>query len=135
MKIKFTHLLIVALLISLIHFWALQAGLYERGAQIDIPLHFLAGIFLGLSGLWIFQKKQNLFGNPSGALLSAALIGFVLFWSVIWEIFEFSFRTFAPQWSALQFYSPTVPDLLSDLFFGLLGGIIIASIFILRQKI
>ncbi len=79
--------------------------------------------------------------------ISATIIGclaFVALIGVLWEFFEFLLNLFVlktgylaflkiPQGAAMNVYD-IYKDTLGDLFFGLVGGLGAASIFLLRKK-
>ena len=137
MKIKFIHIIFLLLIVTVIHFGSVLGGLYEGKVWVDIPLHFFSGMILGVFWLWIIQRTgYNITPDSSKKLLiSISIIGFALIGSFLWEVFEFLFWKFLPNYSLpLKLYSSTVSDVLTDIFAGLIGGIVIAILAILPKK-
>lgn len=124
--------LILSVMIA-VHFMAIETGLYNGNVWVDIPLHFLGGVLLGIVWLVILQKTQY------GAVLPLRVcgtIGFALFGSFIWETLEWSVSALLPSFAyAYKFYSYTVSDVLSDMVFGLAGGCVVAGVvFLLSHR-
>lgn len=105
--------------------------LYWRLRWIDMPMHFLGGLWLGLAGIYIYKKifprtfyRKNNLCVLATALTTALLVG------GLWEIIELNL-TSTPCIARIN----SVMDTLSDLFCDLLGACIGAILFILlRQK-
>lgn len=119
--------LIVAVMIT-IHFSAIELGLYSGKVWIDMPLHFLGGVLLGI--LWLYLSKKIFSSPPSYPLTIFQTGSFALLGSFAWEALELAASKFFPVF-ALQykFYSFTVSDVISDMALGLLGGIIVAILY------
>ena len=80
---------------------------------MDIPMHFLGGLFVGLLVLWILQQFSNQSFTKKQTFL-AVLVG-ILIVSIGWEIFEYTVGVFALE----EFF----PDTLYDLVMGTLGAV------------
>jgi len=131
MTIRLRHILLVTIAITAAHLAAVTMGWYEKTVwAVDGPLHFLGGALAAMVFLWFTEKNVK---EQKGsrwyiffAILGAALVG-----SFLWELIEFlmlrSVPTFAIQY---KLYSTTPGDLLSDLGFGLAGGLFLASVLI-----
>lgn len=134
MRVRYYHVISVLILITAGHFLALRIGLYHGKVWIDMLLHFIAGIFFGISWLWLLQSffLRRLFNKVSRSLEALSMAGFALFASFSWEVFEYLLNHFYPQLTTrLRIFSPDVSDVLSDMFFGLLGGVAFAVPFLL----
>lgn len=132
------HLIGIIILIVLVHAAATHAGLYKNGALwVDFPLHVLGGSFLACGWLWVAQRPrlQNLLGKPSKVFLAASLVGFALAGGLLWELFEFGMWRYLPVSAGkLKIFPPTVSDVLSDFIADVIGGAIVAFIFLVRSK-
>ena len=79
---------LILLLIALVHNAAQAFSLYWLFSWLDILMHFLGGIFIGLSTLWFFFEsgyvsiERNL--RNIARVTAAAIIGI----GIGWEIFE-----------------------------------------------
>lgn len=124
--LKFT-LIIIGLVI--IHGIVVKLGFYERKIPVDIPQHILGGVMLGLFAVELLKYAKN-----SSKFISIYLILLTaVFGSFIWEIVEFSFLQFFPNFAATYYlYSSTASDMLSDIAFGFLGGLITVVMFYTR---
>ena len=137
MNVSAFHILAVLVVMTIAHFVGIWVGLYEGDVWIDIPLHIIGGVALGLLWVWLLQldSVKAALGAPSPLLVSVTVIGFALLGSFVWEIAEFSFWQLLPNYAtAAKFYSPTVTDVLSDLTFGLLGGALLAFLYYRRMR-
>lgn len=136
MSIKFSQIILIVAAMIAIHFVALRVGLYQGTVWVDMPLHFAGGIVLGMVALWLLQRSNlsTKLGSPSNLALSAIIVSFALLGSFIWEALEFSFWHFLPNLAnPLKLYSSRVSDVLSDMIFGLLGGVVMATIFLKKS--
>jgi hypothetical protein len=100
---------LLVLLITVLHFFSSAYNLYISLWWIDIPLHFLGGMFAAYFSvwLWFFWRGEKL---PAG--IFSLMVGGAVAIGLAWEIFEFSLRvTFSPEGYLLD----TASDLLSDL--------------------
>ena len=111
--------------LALLHVGAIYSGFYGGKVWIDMPLHIIAGIALGLTWIWVADFRAARGGSrPDWLTYSAALLGFVLLASFAWESFEFLMREhFLELAHAWKIYPPNLSDTLSDMAFGLLGGL------------
>ena len=135
MNIKLYHIILLALLLLAGHATALRVGLYQGTVWVDMPLHFLGGAFLGISWLWILAKAKGKMGEPSDFFVGISIVGFSLFGSFVWELFEYGLLVFFTGFSeSFKLYSRSVSDAFSDMALGLLGGVVAALIHSYRNK-
>jgi len=138
MRIKLFHIAGVVVIITLVHFLAVSFKLYEQTVWIvDGPLHLVSGVVLGMVWLLALQvfSSRNILELSSPFLVATSIAGFALFGSFIWELFEFSFWKLLPEYAtAYKLYSPTPTDLLSDISFGFIGGVIMGTIYYFKKK-
>lgn len=138
MKTKFFHLIMVFLIILSIHIFAVFYDLYSGEVLIDIPQHFLGGLFLAMIFVYTAQRHDYFSSKPSSFLFIFSVLSFALLGSFVWEIFEFLLWISLPDLSEqLKWYSPDILDALSDMAAGLLGSVsfvVITSIIKKRKK-
>lgn len=96
--------------IFLVNFLANKFYWYSSIWYFDMIMHTLGSLFLGLSFMYVFPRKDNSFNSLLKILL------FVLFIGISWEIYEFIFYEIV----ARNIFNPL--DTFSDLFFDLSGG-------------
>ena len=92
---------------------------YSRFDWLDMPMHFLGGVFTcytAYSILTVYQEKTKT-PEMNKKFATLFLIGIVAIVAIMWEFAEFGADLFFHL--GLQ---QTVPDTLSDLFFGLSGA-------------
>jgi len=86
----------------------------------DMPMHFLGGLWLGLTFIWILKVKEI-------SLSSIIKISvFVFFVGILWELFEIIIN------ETITGDSFDTLDTISDLSFDLTGGFIAMLYFIKR---
>lgn len=124
----------------------------------DIPMHFFGGFWVAMVFFWLRQKtrtiadytqtyaeenpRESAFNRRESALLTiVSCLAFVALVGVLWEFFEFLFDVFLSKsgyTGSLEVLRYGMKDLytdtLSDLFFGLLGGLTMAAIFQFRKS-
>ena len=87
----------------------------------DMPMHFLGGVFLGLSVLFVISKylPRLIVYSTSGLSLNTVILVFmlVLMIGLFWEIFELLNDHF------FQLNQQNTLDTVSDLFFDMSGGL------------
>ena len=115
--------LIVVLMVSGIHFIASARNLYDLIWWIDIPQHFLGGLWVGLACLWLFAVARR----PIPGLLTLFLMVFAI--GIAWEIYEY---VFGISYGPMYVYD-TAKDLLMDCV-GALCAYAIATQFLLKDK-
>ncbi|HMB17476.1 MAG TPA: hypothetical protein VKO61_01020 [Candidatus Paceibacterota bacterium] len=109
-----------------------KLNLFEKLIWYDEFLHFLGGVWVGLTFIWIINQsytpKKIISGFEKKPIRSILI--FVLIISIIWESFEFGLtqyilKTFQYK-SGLQ---PSLLDTFSDLLMNFLGSITAFTLF------
>jgi len=106
--------------ITLLHFTAEQQYWYWTYRWVDIPMHFLGGVWVGLVALWLWyysglmRKREGAPTHP----LAIALVGGMAF-GVVWEAYEL-LLTFV---GGITLPSNYVPDSLLDLVMDACGAV------------
>ncbi len=132
-KLK-SNLILSTIAITL--FFGLGSGfnLFEKFVWYDELLHFLGGIWVGLTFIWIINQKyapekiKSTFDKKPVKLI----LLFVLIISILWESFEFGLTQYL--FKAFQYKSglqPSLLDTFSDVLMNFLGSI---TAFILFKK-
>lgn len=103
----------VIVVIGVVHVTALQHSLYWHYVWLDVPVHFLAGLWLALAGSWMLLRGGQ-------KMEVSTVFSIVVVLGLAWEIFEFAAGVPIEESFALD----TVIDLTMDVFGGVLGFII-----------
>lgn len=138
---NFSKIIVLFLLaIIAMHAVAVYFSLYWIVWWFDNVMHFLGGIWMSFFAVWFlyFSGKMNLNGS---SIFSAIIIilGITALGAVLWEFFEFSFDKIilGRIEDGVKLAGPAqlgVADTMSDLFFGLLGGLAGGLFFIKNKK-
>ena len=102
---------------------------YLRFPNLDMPTHFLGGAAITYFYFTSLRELQHVLGRIPISILAIAAFGLTAVTAVVWEFLEYG--------SDLIFGTKMnlgVPDTLSDLFFGLFGGFVVASVSWMRSK-
>lgn len=109
--------------IAVIHGVATLYSWYWIYTWIDIPMHFIGGVWVALLFFWIFQMRNDVYLETIPTWLSAAIvIGFTLLLGVLWEFFEFSYDFFVAQKGFAELAQQGLTDTIGDLAMDFLGG-------------
>ena len=109
--------------IGLINSLALYNTWYWRYRFLDMPMHFLGGVFISVFILWIMyvrKKKGETLGVASRKELRLVALTAILIVGLSWEVFEFRsdvWVVFAHMFS----WADTVSDLMCDLLGATFG--------------
>ena len=117
----FLEQFILIIIIAVLHFLALQFYLYWTFWWLDILMHFLGGLWVGLTALWFFffsgymHKNVNLVRSTKIFLITIASVIVV---GVLWEVWEL--------WADLVFINEAgyFLDTSLDMVMDTLGGIV-----------
>ena len=112
-------ILAAPIIVLLVHFIIVPFNTYAIYPWIDVPMHFIGGLSIGIATLTainIFQKKEFIpkFHN---FFLFIIIISVVSLTAVSWEFFEFMLDFISP----IKFQD-SLKDTMFDLFLGLVGG-------------
>lgn len=101
---------------------------YSSMKQFDMVMHFLGGFTAALFSFWFFYKKCVLWiESGDKAKFARVLLLLVLVIALLWEVLEYVVQAFFD----VQILA-TLPDSLSDIVMGFLGGIL--GVLYLLQK-
>ena len=118
---------------TVVHIFAIYSGLYSGDVWIDLPLHFMGGFLAAMMGYWAmgFSAVRDRFGDINLFTTGFILVSIALLGSFIWELFEYGLAYCCESWArAGRLTSPSVADLLSDMGFGVSGGILFAALLV-----
>lgn len=104
----------VGLLIAILHRGAITSSWYWQYWWMDVIMHFLGGLFVGLVALWFFYAVLK--KPPVSFRMFGLVLGFVLLISVGWEIFEYAAGVFILE--------DPFPDTFHDLILDTFGGVV-----------
>ena len=130
-KSFFIEMLLLLILIAVIHITGSYLFWYWHYFWLDILMHFLGGLWVGLASFWILEasgRGSDAFKSQMQAVLFGLACAFAI--GVLWEIFE------NVTGIAFVAYEEYIPDTLMDLVMDSLGGIL-AGLYawrILRRK-
>ena len=106
--------------------------LYWRLPWLDMLMHFLGGIWIGLSTLWIYYlscKFKNIPENRRRVsyvyILAGTVAGVI---GIFWEIFEFSLDFFVVFNEFNGFY-----DTASDILLAVMGALLATRYFVNKE--
>lgn len=118
--------LIIAIVISLLHYFATALFLYSFVWWFDIPMHLLGGFAVGLFSLWFYFSKIWI-GEKITSLrvMVVALVG-VLLGGVSWELFEYFIGVTVSTVGSYPL------DIVKDLANDIVGGYLAHIYFIIR---
>lgn len=109
--------LLCAIMVLYLHITALQNHLYFVYWWFDMVIHFLTGLTISLTLVYVVRDRMPTRINDITASVTVAL-PVVLTFAVGWEVFEL----YSKLVYARGFYY--MVDTLIDIFMGLLGGMI-----------
>jgi hypothetical protein len=114
--------------------------LYDKIWWSDKVVHCVAGLTAGLLWWWIVDNKSKLSNAPASVskTLAWSIIAFSTTISTFWEWWEYSnwHYDFLRKTTGLleQQYYPYLGNNLGDIFWGFIGGCIVAVFYILCNK-
>lgn len=127
------------LTVFLCSFFALHSvvsvgGLYRSMAWVDMPVHFLAGVFSAAIFYWFFQRFPSHFDTSRHFWVTLMMVlGWAALVGVFWEFAEFLYDFLIARYglglNTLQF---GLRDTLGDLVCDLLGALSLAIFVKLR---
>src|SRR3989344_86147 len=103
---------LAALLLAVFTWITISYSLYWRIWWLDIPMHFLGGMWAVLFAAWFFARR----GEPFPLLWC---LGFAFVIGIVWEIFEYVEGIILPQY--LSYTVDTVKDICMDILGAALG--------------
>jgi len=114
-------LLFLVLIIFIGNNLAIVNTWYFKYKWLDLPIHFLGGLFVGLLALYLYFYKDIMGAVKHNSAFAIIVIGVltVSFTGILWEFFEYllDYIRIAPIF--FQFDSK---DIMGDLLFDILGG-------------
>ncbi len=123
-KLKLSHLTLIIFILGAAHFVLLKTKAYGNNHWVDIPLHIIMGLFLGLIFLWRRNKLKNQEVINYRSLVTG-LITFGFFGGLVWEIFEvIIWRSLPLIGNYVEIKQTALSDTFSDLTFDVLGSLI-----------
>ena len=125
-------LLLFIIMIGVVNALAEHFFLYWRFPWLDMTMHFLGGVWIGLSVLWVYYLSGKFKDIPenhrriSYLYILAGTVTVVI--GIFWEIFEFSLDFLIVFDEFNGFY-----DTAGDLIFAVIGAIFSAKYFVGKE--
>lgn len=119
------YLLVLIIFIGVVNELANIFSLYWRIPWFDMPMHFLGGLWIGLTSLWLCSSCDS---AKSLKIFTVSFLAVIIV-GVLWEVFEFSIDTFL----VVSSQNNTL-DTISDMMFDILGGVMAAVYFIFKKQ-
>lgn len=117
---------IVLVLVGALHMVGIYYKLYFFIPRFDVLLHFLGGLWVGLTALWLYDElgarggisTQHSFFRPLIWVVSASLCA-----AVCWELFELT-NNITNQYMSTSAGLSYAEDSLKDICLGVIGGLV-----------
>lgn len=116
--IIFKRLSIFVFCIFIVNLAATFFGWYSIFSWFDNMMHFFGGAWLGLVACFLWYTKYK-----RGILNICSVLVFVFVGAFLWEVLEYVVQHLAQSPGSLA----TLPDSVSDIIFGLLGGFLLGT--------
>ncbi len=121
-----TYLLSLILLIAILNGAAVYWHLYFHIWWLDIPMHLLGGLWVGLFGLsWYYRSRLPKTKDTTPLFVVVFAVALTMTVGLAWELFELSAQTFIER-ADVHDLGDTLADLVNDT----LGALTAAYIFI-----
>lgn len=125
----FWESLFVSIIFAVLVFFAYKYNLFWKYKWLDIPAHFLGGLWIGLTSLWIFCYFDRINSIKNYKLKSFLIVlSAVLIITIFWKLFELT--TGISSIHNKSYFTNSLYDTLN----GLIGGIVAYLYFIKRKK-
>jgi len=125
-----TTTLILILIIATGHILALNFYLYWSFKWFDLPVHFLGGMWVALTSLWLcFYSRTKRFKETKRNIFVISVVSAIVI-GLLWELFELTVR--APR--AENFLRDTTGDLIMDMLGAVSGYIYYTKFFFEKNK-
>jgi len=125
-------LLLFIIMIGITNAFAEYYFLYWRFLWLDMPMHFLGGVWIGLAILWFYYLSGQFKNIPeshrriSCACLIAGTTAIII--GIFWEIFELN-RVSIISFKKFNGFNDTI----SDILFAIAGALFSARYFIGKE--
>jgi len=122
--------LFLLVVIFLLHVFALLFHWYITVSWFDNGHHFLGGFWAASLYLYLAKAYPRCAGTGSSLLsILLATLAFAAFLGVAWEFYEFGFDLWTAARGIPFHAQPGLADTMSDLFFDLFGGGVLAVLY------
>lgn len=117
---------VLAIVLAVLHFVALEFFLYWKFPWLDIFVHSLGGLLIALFAIWFYLRFATHEMPFSRREIAVVAMSAIIIAGISWELFEL--------WAGLpreeNFVSDTIVDLFMDLFGAFLGVIYVEQFYI-----
>lgn len=121
-------------IIVVIYFFSVFGTLFISAPWIDIPLHFLGGVWVASIFLWLspeikFSKPKFFVNKLSPFVINVLfIIAFTVLVGVLWEFFEFSLDILMVFRGYSEIFQGDLVDTMGDLLMDILGGLVLGIV-------
>lgn len=125
MSVSLKTITILFFLIATFHILAVINHWYWKFPWIDIPAHVTGGIWLGMIFFYFIYPRLQITNYQLPITIFLA-VSFVALLGVLWEFYEFSYDFFISKslYFGNNFLIEKRIDVIKDLFFDLVGGLL-----------
>lgn len=123
-------LLVVILIfhaVAIINYW------YWIFPWLDIPMHFFGGFWVAMFFVWLYSSRINQL--PNYLITFLIILSFVALIGIFWEFLEFFYDVFISSKGYYGYMQLSAADTITDLFFDLVGGSTLLSIYLYLKKL
>ena len=103
--------------IAILHILALISSWYWLHPWLDLPQHFLGGLWVSLMGIYFYLRKKDLASIERRQIIKVALLTMLVIGAIVWKVFEL--RTGVAVIHSVAQYST---DVILDIVMGYLGS-------------
>ena len=123
-KLELLKIFSPAILTLIVHTYLDINNIYQLTGWMDLPMHFLGGVGIGVSYFLFlkFLQRENYLGGMHKFIFFVFVISLVSITAVGWELFEFFIDLSGLKTDLTS--QPSVQDTMVDFILGILGGII-----------
>jgi hypothetical protein len=108
----------ILLVVGVVHYFSINNALYFYYQWLDIPVHFLGGLWTGFIFFWFFSRFSLDFVFVNRKTIIISLMVCALSVGLIWEVFEFFAKI------AVLVPDIYLIDTIKDLFTDVLGALV-----------
>jgi hypothetical protein len=117
----FRNAFVLLVIVATLHIVSVKFYLYEFIWWIDVPIHFIAGVCVGVTGILFYSYlTKGVNTNKSKAIIIS--VTFALIVGIFWEMFELYFDITAFS-DGIHYVTDTSSDMIMDITGGFLGSL------------
>jgi hypothetical protein len=127
LKMPFLGVVLIGIIIAIIYALSIFYSLFYEIWWLDIPMHFLGGLWIALLSAWFFSHFSFFYSRKGNTkFVWSTLVFLVILIGVLWEIFEYTTGIAAlPS----EYWFDTLLDMVMDFLGVVVGAWYIVHIF------